>query len=80
MPKHNSDHFADDNFKCIIFNENIWISVNISSKFIPKGPINNIPQLAQMMARRRPGDKLLSEPMMVSLLAHICVTRPQYVK
>ena len=32
------------------------------------------------MAWRRPGDKPLSEPMMVSLLTHICVTRPQWVK
>ena len=31
------------------------------------------------MACRRPGDKPLSEPMMVSLLTHICVTRPQWV-
>ena len=28
----------------------------------------------------RPGDKSLSEPMMVSLLTHICATRPQWVK
>ena len=27
----------------------------------------------------RPGDRPLSEPMMVSLLTHICVTRPQWV-
>ena len=27
----------------------------------------------------RPGDKPLSEPMMVSLLTRICVTRPQTV-
>ena len=46
----------------------------------PKGPINHIPTLVQIMAWRRPGDKLLSESMMVSLLAHICVTRPQWVK
>ena len=26
-------------------------------KFVPKGPINNIPALAQIMAWRRPGDK-----------------------
>ena len=32
------------------------------------------------MAWRRTGDKPLSEPMMVSLLTHICVTRPQWVK
>ena len=31
------------------------------------------------MAWRRPGDKPLSEPMMVSLPTHICVTRPQWV-
>ena len=31
------------------------------------------------MAWRRPGDKPLSESMMVSLLTHICVTRPQWV-
>ena len=31
------------------------------------------------MAWRRPGDKPLSEPMMVSLLTHICVARPQWV-
>ena len=32
------------------------------------------------MAWRRPGDKPLSEPIMVSLLTHICITRPQWVK
>ena len=32
------------------------------------------------MAWRRSGDKPLSEPMMDSLLTHICVTRPQWVK
>ena len=32
------------------------------------------------MAWRRPGDKPLSEPMMVGVLTHICVTRPQWVK
>ena len=32
-----------------------------------------------MMAWRRPGDKPLSEPMVVRLPMHICVTRPQWV-
>ena len=36
--------------------------------------------MVQIMARRRPGDKPSSEPMMFSLLTHICVTRPQRVK
>ena len=48
-----------------------------SVKFVPKGPINNISALVQIMACCRPGNKPLSEPMMVSLLTHICVTQPQ---
>ena len=58
-------------------NENVLILLNISLKIVPKGPINNILLLVQVMAWRRPGDKPLSEPMMVSLLTHICVARPQ---
>ena len=79
-PRQNGRRFADDTFKCIFLNENVRISIKISLKFAPEGPINNIPSLVQIMAWRRPGDKPLSEPMMVSLLAHICVTRPQWVK
>ena len=48
-------------------------------KFVPKSQINNNPALVQMMAWHWPGDKPLSEPMMVSLLTHICVTGPQWV-
>ena len=38
------------------------------------------PALVQMMVWRRPGDKPFSEPMLVRLSTHICVTRPQWVK
>ena len=38
----NRNHFTDDIFKGIFFNENIWIPNKISLKFVPKGPINNI--------------------------------------
>ena len=79
-PRQNGGHFPDDIFKCIFLNENAWISIKISLKFVPKGPINKIPALFQIMAWRRSGDKPLSEPMMVSLLTHICVTRPHWVK
>ena len=79
-PRRNEQHFADDIFKRIFFNENVWISLKISLKFVPKGPIINIPALVQIMAWRRSGDKPLSEPMMASLPTHICVTRPQWVK
>ena len=76
-PRQNGRHFADDAFKRIFLNENARISIKVSLKFVPKVPIHNIPALVQIMAWRRPGDKPLSEPMMVSLLTHICVTRPQ---
>ena len=66
-------------FKCIFLNETFRITIKISLKFVPKGPINNIPALVQIMAWRRSGDKPLSESMMVRLLKHICVTRPQWV-
>ena len=78
--RQNGRYNADDIFKCIFVNENVWFPTKISLKFVPKGPINNIPALVLIMAWRRPGDKPLSEPMMVSLLTHICVTRPQWVK
>ena len=59
---------------------NIFSSIiKISLKFVPKGPINNIPALVQIMAWRRPGDKPLSEPMMVRSTTHICITQPQCV-
>ena len=78
-PRQNGRHFADDILKDILLNENVWIPIKFSLKFVPKGPINNIPALVQIMAWRRPGDKPLSGPMMVNLLTHICVTRPQWV-
>ena len=78
-PRQDDRHFPDDSFKWIFLNENVWISIEVSLKFVLKGPINNIPALVQIMAWRRPGDKPLSEPMMFCLLTHICVTRPQWV-
>ena len=78
-PRQNGCHFADDIFNRIFVNEDVTISIKFSLKFVPKGPINNIPALVQIMAWRRPGDKPSSEPVMVSLLMHICVTQPQWV-
>ena len=78
-PRRNGRFNADDIFKCSFLNENVWIPTKISLKFVPKGPVNNIPALVQIRAWRRSGDKPLSEPMMVSLLTHICVTQPQWV-
>ena len=74
-----ADILADDSFKCIFFNEHVLISINISLKFVPKGPINNNPALVWLMAWRCPGDEPSSESMMIILLIHICVSRPQWV-
>ena len=76
-PRQNGRHFGDDVLKRIFLNENVRISMEISLKFVPKGPMNNIPALVQVMAWRRPGDKPLTEARMESLLTHIWVIRPQ---
>ena len=77
-PRQNGCLFADNTFKRIFLNENIRISIKISLKFVPKVRINNIPALVQIMAWRRPGDKPLSEPMMVSVLTKFSVSRGLY--
>ena len=59
----NRCHLADDIYRCIFVNENFFILIKISLKFVPEGPINNIQALVQVMAWRRIGDKPLSEPM-----------------
>ena len=79
-PRQNGRRFADDIFKCIFMNENVSFPIKISLKFVPKGLINNIPSLFQIMAWRRPGNKPLSETINFSLPTHICVARPQWVK
>ena len=58
-------HFAE--WKCTNFDWFVTVDV-------PNGPIGNIPALIQIMG------KPLSEPMMVILQTHICVTRPQWVE
>ena len=75
--RQNGWHLPDDSFKCMSLNEKVWILIKISLKFVPWGPINNIPTLVHIMTWCRVGTKSLCEPMMVSLLMHICVTPPQ---
>ena len=78
-PRENYCHFTDDIFRYIYFDENAWILLNFSLKLVPKGTIDNISALVQIMAWRQPGTKPLSEPIMVRLLTHICITQPQWV-
>ena len=58
-------------FKQFLGGENVRIPIKISLKFVLKVRITNIPVLV--------GAKPLSVPMMINLLTHIFVTRPQWV-
>ena len=64
LPTQNDRYFADDIFKCIFLNRNVEISIWISLKFVPRGPIDNKAAMVQEVACRRTGDKPLPEPMM----------------
>ena len=68
--KQNGCHFPNI-FKWIFLNENVWVSINMSLKFVPKGPVSNIPALVQIIAWCWLGDRPLSEPMMVSLMMRV---------
>ena len=48
-PRQNGRHFSDGTFKRFFLNENVRISVEISLKFVPKFPINDITALIQVM-------------------------------
>ena len=69
--RQNRCHFPDDIFKRVLLNENVWILIKISLKFVPNGRINNIPALVQIMAWRCPCDKPLFEPIMFSIMIYI---------
>ena len=62
-PEQNGRHSADDIFKCISM-KNPCILIRISLKFVSKGPINNKPELVQVMAWLRPGGKPLPDPIL----------------
>ena len=68
-PRQNCRHFADDIFKCIIVNKNASISIKVSLKFV-----------LRVQLTIHIGAKPFSEPITVSSLRNICVTRPQWVK
>ena len=48
-PRQDSHHFADDIFKCIFLNDNVWISITIYLKFVLNVPIDNKLSLAAAM-------------------------------
>ena len=53
---------ADPNaLPSIFLNDNVWISIKISLRFVAKGPADNMSALVQKMARWK-GGKPLSDP------------------
>ena len=69
-------HFADDIFMWILLNEKFCISIQISLKFVPNGPIDNESALFQVMAWCRTGNKPLPETTRTQCTdAHIRGTR-----
>ena len=55
LPGQNGRHFADDIFRYIFVSEIILILIQISLKFVPKDPTDNILALVQIMAWLRSG-------------------------
>ena len=76
--RQNGGHFIDDIFKWIFMNEKFCILIQISPKFVPKGPVDK--KTAQAMTWRRTGDKPLPEPVLPSSVTHICGNRGRLVK
>ena len=44
-PRQNGCHYTDGIFKYIFLNIDVWISIEMSLKSVPMGPIKNIPAL-----------------------------------
>ena len=74
-PRQNGRRFPDDIFKCIFFNENYEFRLKFHCSLFLGAQLT----MVQIIAWHRPRDKPLSEPMIISLPTHICVTRPQWV-
>ena len=72
---HWSREEIDEISQMIFLNAFSWMKYmnfdKISLEFVPKGPIKSITVLVHIMVWHRPGDKPLSEPMMVRLLTRI---------
>ena len=72
-PEQNGRRLADDIVKHIFLTENICILINISLKFVCRGPVDIKSPLVQVMACRLTGDKPLLEPMMTQMTdGYIC--------
>ena len=67
-------------FKCTFLNKKCGIFIQVSSKFVAKGPIDNTSVLVRVMALQWTGDKSLPEPMLTISPSHICGIMEKGVK
>ena len=63
----------------IFLNVNVWISIAISLKFGPKGPIDKKPAWFKWWLGAEQVTSHYLNQWWLSLLTHICITRPQWV-
>ena len=59
----NNHNLADDILSRIFVNQNVWISIKMSLKFVLNGPVANMPAYVQIVALCQTGDKPISGPM-----------------
>ena len=78
--RQNGRHFANDLFKRIFVNEKVRIFVQISLKFILECPINNNQHWFRWWLGAKKATSHYLNQWWSSLLMHIWVTRPQWVK
>ena len=67
-PRQDCRHFTDDIFYCIFLNKNVCISIQISLKFVLKGPVDDTSALDQLVFWYQTGDKPLPESMMAQFI------------
>ena len=63
-----STHFPLDKMAAISQTKKFCILIKISQKFVPKGPTDNNPAMAQTMAWCQIGTKPSSEPMLTQFI------------
>ena len=70
IKNHNISTGEMTNFS-FFFNEHVWISIKISLKFVPKGPIDNNLMLVHVLAWCRTGEKPFPNQMLTQVTAYM---------
>ena len=67
------DRFANVILKCVILDENSWILISLSMKFVPKGQFDNKSSFGQVMASWANDDQVecrIYVPLGLSVFSH----------